>query len=147
MHNPVIKLAHNKDIALKVYNQQVKKLNKNPKDKADVIESEARLQSLGYVEYVKNLSTKQQEMLRTNKIQNYIPSRAAWNGNSVSTPCRVVYDTSQPTPSGISSNDILAKLVYHGEKIGRYVRNYLHDSMVAQLFIHYATATCELIGY
>ena len=76
MHNPVIKLVHNKDIALKVYNQQVKKLNKNPKDKADVIESEARLQSLGYVEYVKNLSTKQQEMIRTNKIQNYIPWRA-----------------------------------------------------------------------
>ena len=43
MHNPVIKLAHNKDIALKVFNQQVKKLNKNPKDKADVIESEAKL--------------------------------------------------------------------------------------------------------
>ena len=73
MHNSVIKLAHNKDIALKVYNQQVKKLNKNPKDKADAIESEARLQTLGYVEYVKNLSTKQQEMLRINKIQNYIP--------------------------------------------------------------------------
>ena len=40
-----------------------------------------------------------------------------------------------------------AELVYHGEKIGRYVRNYLHDSMVAQLFIHYATAACELSGY
>ena len=67
MHNPVIKLAQNKDIVLKVYNQQVKKLNKNPKDKADVIESEAKLQSLGHVEYVKNLSTMQQDMLRTNK--------------------------------------------------------------------------------
>ena len=89
--------------------RKINKLNKNPKDKADVIESEVRLQSLGYVEYVKNLSTKQQEMLRTNKIQNYIPWRAVWNGNSVSTPCRVVYDASQPTPSGISLNDILAK--------------------------------------
>ena len=109
MHNPAIKLAHNKDLALKVYNQQIKKLNKNPKDKADVIESEAKLQSLGYVDYVRNLSTKHQEMLRTNEIQNYIPWRAVWNGNSVSTPCRIVYDASQPTPSGISLNDILAK--------------------------------------
>ena len=67
MHNPVIKLAHNKDIALKVYNQQIKKLNKNPKYKADVIESEAKRQGLGYMEYMKNLSTKQQEMLRTIK--------------------------------------------------------------------------------
>ena len=118
MHNPVIKLAHNKDIALKVYNQQVKKLNKNPKDKADAIESEARLQSLGYVEYVKNLSTKQQEMLRTNKIQNYILWTAVSNGNSVSTPCRVVYDASQPTPSGISLNDILAKGKKQHEQAG-----------------------------
>ena len=93
----------------RITNQQVKKLNKNPKDKADVTESEARLQSLDYVEYVKNLSTKQQEMLRTNKIQNYILWRAVWNGNSVSTPWRVVCDASQPTRSGISLNDILAK--------------------------------------
>ena len=109
IHNRLIKLAHNKDIAVKVYNQQIKKLKKNPKDKADVIEPEARLQSLGYVEYVKNLSAKHQEMLITNKIQNYIPWRAVWNRNSVSIPCRVVYDASRPTPFGISLNDILAK--------------------------------------
>ena len=84
-------------------------MNKNLKGKTDVIESEAKLQSLGYVEYVKNLPTKQQEILRANKIQNYISWRAVWNGNSVSTPCRVIYDASQPTPSGISLNDILAK--------------------------------------
>ena len=109
MHNPTVKLAHNKEKALQVYNQQIKKLNKNPQDKADVIESEAKLQSLGYVDYVKKLTPKQQEMLRNHEIQNFIPWRAVWNGNSVSTPCRVVYDASQPTPSGESLNDILAK--------------------------------------
>ena len=109
MHNPTVKLAHNKEKALQVYNQQIKKLNKNPQGKADVIESEAKLQNLGYVDYVKNLTPKQQEMLRNHEIQNFIPWRAVWNGNSVSTPCRVVYDASQPTPSGVSLNDILAK--------------------------------------
>ena len=109
MHNPTVTLAHDKEKALQVYNQQIKKLNKNPQDKADVIEPEAKLQSLGYVDYVKNLTPKQQEMLRNHEIQNFIPWRAVWNGNSVSTPCRVVYDASQPTPSGVSLNDILAK--------------------------------------
>ena len=32
-----------------------------------------------------------------------------WNGNSISTPCRLVFDASQPTASGWGLNDILAK--------------------------------------
>ena len=32
-----------------------------------------------------------------------------WKRNSISTPCRIVFDASQPTPSGYSFNDILAK--------------------------------------
>ena len=37
MFNPLRKLAPNKDKALCIYNQQVKKLNQNPQDKEDVI--------------------------------------------------------------------------------------------------------------
>ena len=48
-------------------------------------------------------------MLRTNPIQNFVPWRAVWNGNSVSTLCRLVFDVSQPTSSGTSLNDLLAK--------------------------------------
>ena len=48
-------------------------------------------------------------MLTKNPIQNFIPWRAVWNGNSISTPCRLVFDTSQPTASGTSLSDILAK--------------------------------------
>ena len=44
MFNPLYKLAPNKDKVLHVYNQQVKKLNQNPQDKKDVIQSEAKLQ-------------------------------------------------------------------------------------------------------
>ena len=46
MNNPSIKLAHNKERALKVYNQQIKKLNQNIDDKQDAIESEEKLQQL-----------------------------------------------------------------------------------------------------
>ena len=63
MHNPAIKLHPNKDKALKVFNQQLKKLSKNQKDKEDVIRSEQKLHDLGHVDYVKNLSCELQEML------------------------------------------------------------------------------------
>ena len=48
-------------------------------------------------------------MLRRSEIQNFIPWRPVWNGNSISTPCRPVFDASQPTAYGWSLNDILAK--------------------------------------
>ena len=108
MHNPAIKLHPNKDKALKVFNQQLKKLSKNQKDKEDVIRSKRKLQDLGHVDYVKNLSCELQEMLRNNKIQNFIPWRAVWKESSISTPCRVVFDASQAKSSGFSLNDILA---------------------------------------
>ena len=109
MQNPAIKLAPNKNKALQIYNQQIRKLDRNLQNKRDVIESEAKLQKLGFVEFVKNLTPEQQQMLKASDVQNFIPWRAVWNGNSVSTPCRIVFDASQQTPSGRSLNDILAK--------------------------------------
>ena len=64
---------------------------------------------MGFVEYTKNLPEDVQLMLQQNAIQYYIPWRAVWKGNSISTPCRVVFDASQATSSGYSLNDILAK--------------------------------------
>ena len=109
LEDPVVKLAPNKAKALAVYNSQVRKLAKNPKDKDDVLASEAKLQSLGHVDYVRNLPESQQAMLRQNKIQNYIPWSSVWKDNSLSTPCRIVFNASMPTSSQISLNDILAK--------------------------------------
>ena len=84
MNNPSIKLAYNKERALKVYNQQIKNINQSTDDKKDVIESEEKLQQLGYVDYVGNLKTEQQEMLRKKEIQNL------WYGNSISTPAELL---------------------------------------------------------
>ena len=92
-----------------MYNQQIKKLNQNIDNKKDVIESEEKLQQLGYVDYVRNLKPEQQEMLRRSEIQNFIPWRAVWNENSISVSCRLVFYASQPTASGWSLNDILAR--------------------------------------
>ena len=104
--NPENKLIPNKNLALKVYQQQIRKLNQNHKDKDDVLISESKLQSF---DYVSNLSAKQQLMLQESTIKNFIPWRAVWKCSSVTTPCRVVFDASQSTRSGYSLNDLLAK--------------------------------------
>jgi len=96
---------------MKVYEQQLRKLSNpvNKKDKDDILQSEAKLQQLGYVDYIKNLPPDVQKYLAEHQTQNFIPWRAVWKGNSVSTPCRIVFDASQATSSGYSLNDILAK--------------------------------------
>ena len=111
LQDPSIRLSPNKDIAMKVYQQQLKKLNKveNQQDKQDIIASEKKLQDLGFVDYVHNLPADQQQMLKSSTVQNFIPWRAVWKLSSVSTPCRIVFDASQPTQSGFSLNDLLAK--------------------------------------
>ena len=105
--DPEVKLAPNRSKAEKTYQQQLKALQ-NPQDKASVIKAEAALQEMGFVEWVKNLPQDVQKFLREHKIQNYLPWRVTWK-DSVTTSCRPVFDGSQPTPSGYSLNDILAK--------------------------------------
>ena len=109
LYNPVLRLAPNKNKALKVYHQQLNRLSKYPSDKEDVLKSEKKLQDLGFVDYVRNLPEEQQHKLAISKVQNFIPWRSVWKQNSVSTPCRIVFDASQPTSTGYSLNDILAK--------------------------------------
>ena len=107
--DPNVKLCPNIEIARKVYNQQIKKLNRNPADKESVIKSEGKLQSLGYVAYVKDLPVEIQEMLSTSPLQNFIPWLVAWKEDSMTTPCRMVSHASMPTASGYSLNDCVAK--------------------------------------
>ena len=106
--DPTIKLAPNRNVALKVYNRVVKGLAGNEEDRKSVIASEEKLQKRGKVEWVSNLPMAVQDALKSSPIQNYIPWRVVYNQNSVTTPCRLVFDASAPTPSGYSLNDILA---------------------------------------
>ena len=96
-------------MALKIHRNQVTNLNKRKKDKEDVLKAEKKLQDLGFVEYVENLTIEEQNKLFSSTLLYFLPWRAVWNGNSVSTPCRPVFDASHPTSTGISLNDILAK--------------------------------------
>ena len=107
--DPIHKLAHNKSKALAIYNSQVKRLARNPSNKDDIVASENKLQNLGYVDYVKNLTQEQQLKLKEDPVQNFIPWSSVWKENSISTPCRIVFNASLPTDTRFSLNDILAK--------------------------------------
>ena len=108
-HSPEKRLAPNRHKAEKVYKQQLRKLANKPKGKEEVLKSEEKLQQLGYVNYVSNLPDEIQIILKESPIQNYIQWRVVWKENSLTTPCRLVFDASQPTDSRSSLNDILAK--------------------------------------
>lgn len=109
LKDPFSYLALNRDVALKVYNQQLKQLAKYPNDEEDVLKSEKKLHDLGFFEYVKSLPVKIQQSLHQSQLKNYIPWRTVWKENSVSTPCRVVFDASIKTRSGYALNDLLVK--------------------------------------
>ena len=48
-------------------------------------------------------------MLQEHPVQHYILWRAVWKENSISTPCREVFNASSNTGSGFSLNDIHVK--------------------------------------
>ena len=109
LHDPAIKLAPNKDQAVKAYHRVIKRINKNPSEKEDVIKAEQKLQKKGHVEYVKNLPPEVQNFLKNHPVQNYLVWHPVWNENSLTTSTRIVFNFSLPTPSSYSVNDILAK--------------------------------------
>ena len=123
--DPAQKLASNKYQAKKIYDSQVKKLNLNPGDKMDVINAERNLQELGYVDFLENMTIIQQNKITSSAVNYFIPWRSVWNMNSLTMQCRLVYDASHPTSTGVSLNSILPK--------GRNNMNRLADIMIRGL--------------
>ena len=113
--NPDTRIAvdEQKSLALRVFNGQVKSLNLPGKemDKTAVLESEQKLQKLGFVDWLDNLSKDEQDLILKNDVQYLIPWRAVHNENSVSTPTRLVFDASQGTRNGCSLNSVRKVLI------------------------------------
>ena len=107
--DPTVKLAPNRKCALTVFNKVLKSLEGKDENRKAIIASEQKLQSRGKVEWVHNLAPEIQEFLKNHPIQNYLPWRPVYKEDSGTTPCRLVFDASAPTPTGYSLNDIVAK--------------------------------------
>ena len=133
--DPTTRLKPNEEMAKKVYFSQVRKLAKSAEDKKQVIESEDKLQQLGFVDYFDNLSDEEKEMVLSSPVQNFIPWRAVWNMNSVSTECRVVFDATQHVKGGFSLNSILAK--------GRNGMNKLIEVLI-RMCMYFSVFHCDI---
>ena len=99
----------NEHMALKVFKTQIKILNANVKDKRSVLDFEQKLQDLGYVEYVENLSEPERDLIMNSPIKYFIPWRPVWKLDSISTPCRLAFDATMSTKGACGLNSILAK--------------------------------------
>ena len=127
--DPTLHLKSNEHLAEKIYWSQVKKLNKDPKDRDDVILAFLKLIELGFLINLDDLSDDERKAILNSPVVYIIPWRAIWNKNSLSTPCRPVFDASHPTDTGYSLNDTLAK--------GRNNMNFL-----LQIFLRWMVQRC-----
>ena len=84
--DPTKRLSNNREKAMRVHQQQIKKLN-NPKNLKD---KQSKIQNLGYVDHIRNLPLEIQEQLQNSGVHYHIPWRAVWKGNSTSSSCRIV---------------------------------------------------------
>ena len=109
LEDPKTALAPNDVTALAVYKSQVRKLDKCPNERREIIEAEAKMRELGFVDKLENLSSEQQAKILGSAMLHYLVWRVVYNPNSLSTPCRLVFDASHPTASGRSLNSILPK--------------------------------------
>ena len=107
--DPDTRLKPNDRMALKVYESQVRTLNKKPDDKASTIAFERKLQESGFVDFFENLTPQQREKILKATTHYFIPWFTVWNENSVTTPCRMVFDASRCDANGNSLNHLLAK--------------------------------------
>ena len=111
----------------------IKKLNKNPSDKNDVIQSEKKLQDLVFVYFLENFNEEQKYKITNSKVQYYIPWRPVWNTDSVCTRCRLVFNATHSCNGEYSLNSLLDK--------GRNSMNKLVEVMIRWLTQVYAFHT------
>ena len=106
--DPDKRLSPNMHIARKVYDGVVKQCEKRAADCQDVIESEGKLQALGFVCYLDDLDEETRKSILESPLMHFIPWRVVWSDTSLSTKVRLVFDASAKTPSGCSINELLA---------------------------------------
>ena len=106
--DPDVRLITNKTSSLKIYESQIRRLNRSEKDLQDALGAEGKLQDLGYVDWLQNLDKETQDMILNSPVMYFVPWHIVHSG-SVTTPVRPVFNASAKSPSGNSLNDLLPK--------------------------------------
>ena len=71
--NPDTRLVSNLNSAHKIYRSQVHRLSMSTQDRTDIIESEGKLQELGFVDYLENLSESDKNSILNSPVKYFIP--------------------------------------------------------------------------
>ena len=100
-------LVFNRNIAQKVLESQLRKIDRDPASRADILFAHEKLESKGHVFPLSSLPPDVQKEVMA--YGYFIPWRTVSNPGSLSTPCRLVFDASSKTPGGQSLNDVLAR--------------------------------------
>lgn len=115
----VSSLGDSKQMALKRFNYLEKKLCNNPDLKQDYVNFMREYLILGHMELVGDI----QQCLNQ---EYYLPHHAVIKPSSTSTKCRVVFDASASTSSGVSLNDILLSAKTQNDLMNIVMRFRLH---------------------
>ena len=99
----------NEHVALKVFKSQLRILNSSATDKRSILDFERKLHDAGYVDFFKNLSDVERDLISSSPVKYFIPWRPVWKDDSVSTPCRLAFDATMSTKGACSLNSLLAK--------------------------------------
>jgi hypothetical protein len=108
--DPATSLKPNRYLAEKIFDRQMKVIEKNPEMKADILKSHAKLEDKGYVIEWSAIPAEYHHRLDTIGGPGYIiPWQIVYKISSLSTPVRMVMNGSCFTPGGESLNSCLAK--------------------------------------
>ena len=109
-------LSSNRDIALKVYKKICEKASKSEETRQEIVTAFEKLFRNGHAAYLEDLHVSELSKFINKPVQHFLPWRLVWKADSISTPCRPVFDASTNTRKlpddsggGRSLNDLLCK--------------------------------------
>ena len=109
-------LTSNRDIAKKMYQKISEKVSKSEETKAEIKAAFEKLFKNGHAVYLADIEKERLDKFITKSVQHYLPWSLVWKADSLTTPCRPVFDASKNTRKrpdgsggGRSLNDLLCK--------------------------------------
>ena len=109
-------LSSNRDIAYKVYQKICDKASKNEEIKFEINKAFEKLFKNGHAVYLSDVPQSTLDKFMQKPVQHFLPWRLVWKADSLTTPCRPVFDASTNTRKrlddsggGRSLNDLLCK--------------------------------------
>ena len=107
-------LSNNRDIALKILDQQCNKHHKDVETRELICKSFDKLMKNGHMVLWDSLTEDEKKVIEAKKVSHWLPWRVVFK-DSLSTPCRAVFDASSNTKvdadgnGGRSLNDLVVK--------------------------------------